>query len=519
MDNFEEYIRQGEPDKAEKAIVWKNEVDVAIIGAGMSGLSAAVYSRLSGLSVKVFEQHYLPGGLCTTWKRSGYTFDYCIDYFMGSKKEQGFYNIWKTLGVIDKTQFKHVDSFGIYKGIDNQVLNLYTDHQLLEKELLRISPEDRKQIKEWCSAIRSAQNFSMIEFTPTVQGIYQVIKSLPTLLTMRKWACISSREWCSRLKSSFLREAIPTLLGFSDVPMSGPIVVFGMLNRGYAAYPLGGSLPIALAAEEKAKALGAEIQYRSKVKRVLIENNKAVGIELEDGRVQYAKNVVAACDANFVFNTLLDGKVKNSDYEYLFQKKEIHPGIVQVSIGVKLKDEWNLSSMPKRINLPLSNPVIINSERHDRLSVYQYSNDPKMAKEGCTVLVVQYASEYTEWKKIHSDKERYRAEKKRILSDTLYRLAEHFDGIIDQVEASDVATPISCERYTGSWHGSTQGWILTTEWMAKALAGFRLPKTFDAVKNFYIIGQWTEIGGGLPPSIRNGRDLARMIKKKTGKLA
>jgi phytoene dehydrogenase-like protein len=57
-----------------------NQIDVAIIGAGMAGLSAAVHVRHSGLSVKVFEQHYLPGGLCTAWKRSGYTFDYCIDY-------------------------------------------------------------------------------------------------------------------------------------------------------------------------------------------------------------------------------------------------------------------------------------------------------------------------------------------------------------------------------------------------------------------------------------------------------
>jgi phytoene dehydrogenase-like protein len=50
--------------------------------------------------------------------------------------------------------------------------------------------------------------------------------------------------------------------------------------------------------------------------------------------------------------------------------------------------------------------------------------------------------------------------------------------------------------------------------MTKAFAGFRLPKAFDEVKNFYIIGQWTEIGGGLPPAIRNGRDVARMIKSR-----
>ena len=36
-------------------------VDVAVIGAGMAGLSTAVHARLAGLSVRVFEQHFLPG--------------------------------------------------------------------------------------------------------------------------------------------------------------------------------------------------------------------------------------------------------------------------------------------------------------------------------------------------------------------------------------------------------------------------------------------------------------------------
>ena len=87
-------------------------VDVAIIGAGMAGMSAAVYARLSGLSVRVFERHFLPGGLCTAWKRRGYVFDYCIDYFLGSRKGHAFYDIWKELGIIGKTEFRHIESYG-----------------------------------------------------------------------------------------------------------------------------------------------------------------------------------------------------------------------------------------------------------------------------------------------------------------------------------------------------------------------------------------------------------------------
>ena len=51
---------------------------VIIIGAGIAGLSAASYLQRNGYDTEIFEAHSLPGGLCTSWKRVDYTFDYCI---------------------------------------------------------------------------------------------------------------------------------------------------------------------------------------------------------------------------------------------------------------------------------------------------------------------------------------------------------------------------------------------------------------------------------------------------------
>lgn len=45
------------------------ELDVAVIGAGVGGLSAAAMLAGTGLKVKVFEQHVLPGGYCHSWLR------------------------------------------------------------------------------------------------------------------------------------------------------------------------------------------------------------------------------------------------------------------------------------------------------------------------------------------------------------------------------------------------------------------------------------------------------------------
>lgn len=52
---------------------------IIIIGAGMAGL---------------------PGGVCTTWKRLGYKIDGRVHWLTGSAPGNGFYSLWKEVGVI-----------------------------------------------------------------------------------------------------------------------------------------------------------------------------------------------------------------------------------------------------------------------------------------------------------------------------------------------------------------------------------------------------------------------------------
>ncbi len=45
------------------------EETILIIGAGIAGLSAGCYAQMNGYRSQIFELHYLPGGLCTSWRR------------------------------------------------------------------------------------------------------------------------------------------------------------------------------------------------------------------------------------------------------------------------------------------------------------------------------------------------------------------------------------------------------------------------------------------------------------------
>jgi len=49
--------------------------DVMVVGAGIGGLTTAALLAKRGKSVLVVEQHYLPGGCASIFRRKGFTFD------------------------------------------------------------------------------------------------------------------------------------------------------------------------------------------------------------------------------------------------------------------------------------------------------------------------------------------------------------------------------------------------------------------------------------------------------------
>ena len=124
-----------------------------------------------------------------------------------------------------------------------------------------------------------------------------------------------------------------------------------------------------------------------------------------------------------------------------------------------------------------------------------------------------FVSDHAYWKALAEDHERYEAEKKDIAIKVIGQLEQLYPGITDQVEAVDVATPLTYERYTGNWQGSMEGWLITTETMGMAF-GKGMDKTLPGLEGFYMVGQWVEPGGGLPPAATSGRGVIQTICKE-----
>jgi len=94
-------------------------------------------------------------------------------------------------------------------------------------------------------------------------------------------------------------------------------------------------------------------------------------------------------------------------------------------------------------------------------------------------------------------------------------LEKLYPGILEQIEASDVATPLSYERYTGNWQGATSGWLLTPQTMRMMIMG--VGKTLPGLRNFYMAGQWVEPGGSVALAAMSGRNVLQLICGGDGK--
>ncbi len=100
----------------------------------------------------------------------------------------------------------------------------------------------------------------------------------------------------------------------------------------------------------------------------------------------------------------------------------------------------------------------------------------------------------------------YEAEKKRVAQEVIAVFEKRFPRAKGKISVVDVATPATIIRYTGNWKGSMEGWLMTPATGTKPL-----PAVLPGLKNFYMVGQWTSPGGGLPAGLMTARAVARLI--------
>jgi phytoene dehydrogenase-like protein len=486
---------------------------IIIIGAGMGGMAAGIYGQMNGYQTRILEMHSLPGGQCTAWKRQGYTFDVCIHHLFGCSSATRLYQLWKEVGVMPREMVQPADCVSVLSP-DGRLFMDYYNLEKLEQSLNALSPADSKAIREYINAIRLFIGKDLMGemLIGGMGGLLKIVASRPSIF---KWFGLSMKKFAERFSDPFLRRAFPLLVySAPDTPMFLHLVRHALAVKGALQWPVGGAREFARSMEERYLSLGGTISYRSRVEKILVENDKAVGVRLSDGSEHRADIIISNADGRKTILEMLDGKYMNDKIrEYCHEPADETNWGVHVFLGVNR----DLSKEPSALIMLLDQPVTIANHKNESIEMQLYGFDKTMAPEGKGVIKVELVSSYSYWKKLYADRPQYEAEKQKVAQQVIEILEKRFPGLREQVEVIDVPTLVTWERFMGGTHGFSNFPNKKFSFTG-ALGGKAGESTLPGLSNFYFVGVWATMLGALFGNALSGRNAVRTICKKDGKI-
>lgn len=473
---------------------------IVIIGGGVAGLSAGIYARLNGFDAEIVEMHSLTGGQCTAWDRKDYRFDYCLHWLVGTRYG-AFNDIWRETGVLND-DVKIVDHDVHTKLYDKEGREfiIYTDLNKWEEYLCSFAPEDTAKIRKMCNEMRKSAFLQPYSDPPGLRNparsVISLLKMTPVLLLFAKYGKKDCNTYFRKLgfTNKTLLGFFDNIYGSRDFSALAFIMMFAWFNQKNAGYLIGGSLPMAERMTQRFTGLGGRLITRSRVKKIIVENDAAKGVILSDDTRIDADYVISAADGRSTIFDMLEGKYLTKKISHAYRNWELFEPLVQVSFGIKRKTESEY-----QVQTWLVKDQMIGSTRTiNGYSLMNYFYDPTMAPEGKSVLVMRFESPWDNWKDL--DLSEYLKEKEKIRGDATAILEKHYPGITSDIEVVDVATPLTTVKYTGVWKGAYEGFLPTSKNMMDNISPF-----IPGLKKFYMAGQWLFPGGGLPPAGQSGK--------------
>lgn len=488
---------------------------VVIIGGGISGLTAGIYARRSGLECEIYEQHSVVGGECTSWKRKGFHIDNCVHWLTGTNPNTEMYKVWcetKVLGedveIIQNDSFLHVESE------NGESIDIWQDVERIRRDLLKLSPEDKDAIEEFIENIKTYSLMDMPALKPvdmySIPELWRLLKKLRPIGKIHgKLSKISLPEYASRFKHPLIKKMILSYMPHT-YNIASWFFVLGTFCSGNGALPRGGSQGMINRMEKYFLELGGKIFTNKKAEKLDIENKIATHVRFTDGTSATGDYIICCCDVSVVFNKLLGQEHIDDFFKHRYIDKLKHPIYSTFNTYIAVDDTCDFLSDTTWFNCE---PYKVMGKEQDYILVKNFASEPSFSPKGKNILqtlLVQYEDDYERWSTFYEvNREAYKAEKKKIAKAIVTALEKKYPQLKDKMTVIETVTPYSFYRFCGAYKGAYMSFILTPFAKKKTHKG-RLRK----IKNLYLAGQWLQPPGGLPNAGATGRFVIQRICKQ-----
>jgi all-trans-retinol 13,14-reductase len=480
------------------------EYDAIVIGSGMGGLAfASIMTKLRKWRVLVLERHFKIGGFTHTFTRpGGWSWDVGLHYVgeMGEGMMGRRLFDLITEGRVTWNPLPDVYDVFVYPNLQVKACKGEAN---LRSALTGAFPNERSNIEQYFRDLRSATRWANRFFTAMaipaplawmVRAVNRFTAELPLEVTQQYLA--------RRFRDPRLRAVVTSQWADYGVPPGrSAFATHAVIASHYfngAWYPNGGAGEIAKATGAVIRAAGGELLPNHEVTRILVEGDRAVGVEVniskgkQGTRAEFRAPVVVS-DAG-AWNTFTH-MLPTSALPFRDQLKLPPEGFEVVELFLGLRRD------PRKMGFQGENYWIFESFDHDEM--YAQRNEvldgrAAMAYLSFPSLKDRHAQRHTAeivaplsygsvgahrdepWRRRSED---YESAKNRITRALLDLVERHYPGFGDLVEYSELATPLTFEHFTAAPSGAIYGYPAIPDKYGKAWLGPTTP-----IRNLYLTG-------------------------------
>ncbi len=494
----------------------------------MGGLLSSVLLAKEGKKVLLLEQHRIPGGYCTSYKRKGFIFN--VPSVMNNIVDGELYETLKNLGLFDEIEWVELENFAKYVYPDVEIVMPANDLEGCQENFNRAFPSEKAAINRAFSDMARLQKdiFSSQQTGRSIKEMISFVTTVPKLLLLsRKSFYDYMRKFTGNER---LIELLSCLWGFTGLPSKSisALLILMMSGECYGKptyFPKGGYQEISDFFARKFLDFGGEIEYKTRVSKILIKDKKAEGVETAAGETFHADAVVSNADTR---KTFIDFVGREHLPRKLALKVDTHTPSesgISLHIGTNLdfsQFDLNYGSIFYHESWEDSNIFFdkairnkLDLEKDKIMYGIQASSvlSERLAPKGMNtlhILLFPIRHGYKNNFNVIDGKrgEEYRSVKDE-LSDLLIRKAEKIiPGLSGSIVVKEMSTPYTFERYTGATNGAWYDGVTSIN------QSFQKPSCKTPIRNLYLTGTKALGGGGMPPALRGGIDTAETILKK-----